>query len=187
MCEWTNAQTPELEVLAFSENKAPVDEGTTYGDISRAVSSRADGSIVLMATRLENADGRRAEHPHSIWRLSDQGTELLAREGQEAPGANGMLFIPYAMLTPPRDGAPVVAGYLREHGRNGLPSDWGIWRVGDDGLELALRSGEPLQGAPEVIPRRLGHAQIDDDGSLTVSMNTVPVEPVDPTLPNAAL
>lgn len=141
---WTGT-ADDLSLLAYVGQQAPgTPEGTLFDHISiskaRAVNDAGRTLFVTYAS-----DGSPGSTPPGIWSDAGGSLALVARNGDPAPGINGVFAaIDYA---PRLNDANQIAFTARVAGQDiTTVNDAGIWRVTDGVAELVFREGAPVAG-----------------------------------------
>lgn len=102
------------------------------------------GEIAFYATL--SGTGVTSTTDESIWYSSASGTQLLAREGEQAPGlAGGVTFTGFGSVGMSRNGLAAFTGTLTGTGVNST-SDRAIWVGVPGGLNLVVREGDAAPG-----------------------------------------
>lgn len=146
---WTDGSGP-LALLAREGSQAPgTPPGVNFGGNGfGAPSINAVGQAAFHAN-LQIGGSVTGDNDSGIWAQNGNSLDLVAREGDQAPGTPaGATF--WTLLNPPAiniEGETVFVGSLRS-GVGGVTSDndTGIWVNRNGALELVAREGSPAPG-----------------------------------------
>jgi hypothetical protein len=180
-----------LQPIAVEGSQAPdTPLGTTFNrdqfdqygqDLFRGFAYNRQGKVAFYS-RLKGTDVR-TSNDTGVWADSDDSLSLVAREGDQAPGApvglNFFGFYPPVMNDP---GDIAFIGTL-ETGTNRIDTDYyqGIWRGRAGAMELLARTGEHAPGTPanqKFVTFREGMS-LNDAGQVAFVANLGPVGIID--------
>lgn len=136
-----------IALVAQEGNPAPGLEGLDYGSVGLAGLS-GSGNAVLRGWAWR---GIRGELTDGIWLATASGeTELVASEGQQAPGAEPGVQFAFNMF--PSIGGSTVAFSTTTIDRNG-DYDNGVWADRGQGLQKVAASGDrvPIDGSDRIF------------------------------------
>lgn len=103
------------------------------------------GQVAFWGQLRGGPGGVTIDNNHGIWSERSGPLELVAREGEVAPGTDGATFLDFMHIPKFSDSGQVVfQGTLRESigGVNGS-NDLGFWSTTPGGLSLVMREGNP--------------------------------------------
>jgi hypothetical protein len=126
-----------LQLIIRNGAQAPGLPAGTAIDFSTFWSVRELGTGAVQFVSLLSGPGINGSNDAAIWSYRDGGMQLLAREGDQAPGlASGVVF-------------QQVAAAFRVAGPGiDASNNMGIWLQESDGLKLAVREGDQAPGTP---------------------------------------
>lgn len=148
---WSD-RTGTLQLVARQGTQAPgLPVGAQYSTFGTPVLNAA-GQIAFRATLSTGSGGVVSGNNDGIW--SDRGgaTTLLFREGDTAPSGGSTESPRFQLFDDPvinRHGQIAFTGRVQS-GMSSLPGgdDSGLWVERGGGLELVVREGDPVPGAP---------------------------------------
>jgi len=131
-------------------------EGATAEDTNGVFASfsdpvaRDDGSVAFYAKLKPGIGGVKASDAAGIWSNVGGSLALIARQGQQAEGAEtGVLYSAFTSIALPDVGGPVFLAKLKTKKNN-----VGIWATDDAGvLHIVVRTGDTLTigGEPKIV------------------------------------
>ena len=152
---WNEASSSSLELVAREGFSAPGASPAVYGDFlwsnagsfSEAFQINNSGDIAFRTALVESDDDDLSKR--GIWvSRGGSGVELFMKPQDIAPGTNAKFIAPRSGPHLDESGRITFSAFIRIDGEIGK-SDQSIWREGDSGLQLVVRSGSdsPLTGA----------------------------------------
>ncbi len=135
--------------------------GTSENFSSLSLPAINDGGDIVFAAQLTGDSNANA----GVWKTSAGGMELLAREGELAPGGEGQVFRSFSRTLLNSQGKVAFRAELAD-GREG------IWTTGPGGLELVALEGVQLQGLATgtVVDEFIGGFVLNAQGQVAFSV-----------------
>ncbi|MCB9838682.1 MAG: hypothetical protein H6813_05030 [Phycisphaeraceae bacterium] len=134
----------------------------------------ANGDL-LFFSRLKNVGDVNGDNQDTMWRqVRGEALELVAREGEAAPGIAGGVFNFLNLASINSSGDVLMPGTVRAaaaaRSRRGgvidFSNDDGLWMTGGSGLELVAREGEIAPGTGGATYGYFGSPQLGDSGAF---------------------
>ncbi len=133
------------KVALYGERPPGTATGVTYSDFSDTPTMSDDGRIGYQATLLTGGTVTSANNT-GIWEGPPAAVQLVAREGDPAPGCNGALFSSVSSPWVDPTGRSTFRGNISGSGVTSGQNDTGIWNGTPGSLALVMRQKDPANG-----------------------------------------
>jgi hypothetical protein len=164
---WSEGTGGGLSLIARKGSNAPGTSDNFYSFGGNPIYINETGQTAFGAS---TGDGSISPHRAGIWSEgAGGGLELVAREGDVAPGTNGSTFDTLNINAFNNAGQLVFQSFLKGGDADNTS---GHWRHDSNGLSLIIREGQHAAGTTgDVNYQFLGPVRMNDSGQVTFATN----------------